>query len=104
MTPRAGVGQYAAMKHALRALADTLREEVNRDGVRVLSVFLGRTATPMQAAVHRVESRVYEPEPLLQPADVAAVVISALSLPRTAEVTDIHIRPLRKPGGAGTTP
>jgi short-subunit dehydrogenase len=92
----AGVGQYAATKHALRALADSLREEVNGDGARVLSVFLGRTATPMQAALHTLENRGYHPERLLQPEDVAAVVINALTLPRTAEVTDISIRPLLK--------
>jgi NAD(P)-dependent dehydrogenase (short-subunit alcohol dehydrogenase family) len=91
------VGQYAATKHALRALADSLRDEVNPQGVRVLSVFLGRTATPMQAAIHEMEGRDYHPERLMQPEDVAAVVIHALSLPRSAEVTDIRIRPMRGP-------
>jgi len=92
----AGVSQYAATKHAFKALADSLRGEVNGDGIRVLSVFVGRTATPMQAAVHEMEGRPYHPERLLQPEDVAAVVINALSLPRSAEVTDISIRPLTK--------
>jgi NADP-dependent 3-hydroxy acid dehydrogenase YdfG len=73
-----------------------VHDEVNANGVRVLSAFLGRTATPMQAAIHEVESRAYHPELLMQPEDVAAVVINALSLPRSAEVTDIRIRPLRK--------
>src|SRR5204863_10153273 len=41
---RAGIGAYAASKHALRAVADALREEVNPDGIRVLSVYPGRTA------------------------------------------------------------
>jgi len=92
-----GVSQYAATKHALKALADSLRGEVNADGIRVLSVFVGRTATPMQAAVHEIEGRPYTPETLMQPEDVAAVVINALRLPRSAEVTDISIRPLMKP-------
>src|SRR5262245_41212117 len=34
-TARANVGQYAATKHALKALADSLRDEVNQSGVRV---------------------------------------------------------------------
>lgn len=93
---RAGVGQYAATKHALRALTDTLRHEVNPDGIRVLSVFPGRTATPLQERVFAEERREYRPELLLQPEDVAAMVVAALALPETAEVTDIHIRPLRK--------
>ena len=94
VTARRTLSQYAASKHALRALADSLREEVNPDGIRVLSVFLGRTATRMQEAVHRAEGRPYRPERLLQPEDVASVIVHALGLPRTAEVTDIHMRPL----------
>ncbi|MFY9529157.1 MAG: SDR family NAD(P)-dependent oxidoreductase [Candidatus Acidiferrales bacterium] len=93
LSARANVGQYAASKHALRGIADSLREEVNSDGVRVLSVFLGRTNSPMQAAVFKAEGRDLRPELLLQPEDVAAVVISALGLPSRAEVTDIHMRP-----------
>jgi NAD(P)-dependent dehydrogenase (short-subunit alcohol dehydrogenase family) len=95
---RAGWVGYAASKHALRALADGLREEVNKKGVRVLTVFPGRTATPMQEEVHRFEGRDYDPERFLQPRDVAATVLNALSLPRTAEVTDLHIRPMRGVG------
>jgi len=91
-----GVSQYAASKHALKALADSLRGEVNAHGIRVLSVFAGRTATPMQANVHETEGRPYNAEQLMQPEDVAAVVIHALSLPRSAEVTDISMRPLTK--------
>jgi NADP-dependent 3-hydroxy acid dehydrogenase YdfG len=97
LTARGQVGSYAASKHALRALADSFREEVNVEGLRVLSVYLGRTASPMQAMVHAIEGKAYHPEYLLQPSDVAAVVLNALCLPRTAEVTDIHIRPMHKP-------
>lgn len=97
LNARATVGQYAATKHALKAIADSLREEVNADRVRVLSVFPGRTATPLQAQLHQQEGKLYHPERLIQPEDVAAAVINALSLPRTAEVIDISIRPLAKP-------
>jgi len=94
---RAGLSQYVATKHALRGLADSLRDEVNDRGMRVTSVFLGRTATGMQALVHRREGREYHPDRLIQPDDVASVVVGALLLPRTAEVTDIHVRPMLKP-------
>jgi NADP-dependent 3-hydroxy acid dehydrogenase YdfG len=91
---RPEVGQYAATKHALKAVADSLREEVNEKGVRVLTVYLGRTATPTQREIFREEGRVYRPETLLQPIDIASVVVNALSLPATAEVTDVSIRPM----------
>jgi NADP-dependent 3-hydroxy acid dehydrogenase YdfG len=94
----ADLGQYSATKHALRAITDSLRVEVNPKGIRVMSLFLGRTATPMQEAMTRWESREYRPELLLQPEDVASAVVHCLSLPRTAEVTDISMRPMLKTG------
>lgn len=93
-------GLYAASKHALKALADALRSEENRHGVRVLSIFPGRTATVMQEAVAAHEGIAYRPERLLQPDDVAAALVDALSLPRTAEVTDLHLRPFQPPDRA----
>ena len=90
------VALYAASKAALKALADSLRAEVNADGVRVLSVYPGRTASRMQAALCQAEGRPYRPERLAQPEDVAALVIAALALPRTAEVTDLAVRPMLK--------
>jgi NADP-dependent 3-hydroxy acid dehydrogenase YdfG len=93
---RATVGPYAATKHALKAIADTLRDELNAEGVRVLSLFAGRTATHMQESVHDSEGTTYQPRHLLQPKDIADVVINALKLPRTAEVTDINVRPMIK--------
>jgi NADP-dependent 3-hydroxy acid dehydrogenase YdfG len=91
---RRDIGQYGATKHALRAIADSLREELNPKGIRVLTTYVGRTATDRQEALYRNSGRVYRPENLLQPDDVAHVVVHALSLPRTAEVTDISIRPM----------
>lgn len=93
---RGGVSGYTATKHALRAFADALRDEVNAEGVRVLSVYPGRTATPQQAAIHAAEGKPYRPERLLQPEDVADVVVHALTVARTAEVTDISIRPMQQ--------
>lgn len=93
----AGVGQYAATKHALRALADSLRAEVNPEGIRVISIYLGQTATPMQEAVHESEGLIYDASQLIQAEDVASSVLQALHLPRSAEITDLRIRPGNKP-------
>jgi NADP-dependent 3-hydroxy acid dehydrogenase YdfG len=92
----AGVGQYSATKAALTAVADSLREEVNPDGVRVISVYPGRTASPMQERLHKSEVRPWQPGRLAQPADIAHTVVQALLLPRTAEITEIAIRPMLK--------
>lgn len=91
-----GVGQYAATQHALKAIADSVREEVNHYGIRVLSIFCGRTATPRMEKIFAAEKRPYNPDALLQPDDIAAIVVDALSLSRTAEITNINIRPMIK--------
>jgi short-subunit dehydrogenase len=90
-------GLYAATKHALHSIAGSIRDHVNSCGIRVVSVFPGRTATPMQEAVHQLEGRVYDATELIQPNDVAEVIINALTLSRSAEVTDVVVRPTKKP-------
>jgi NADP-dependent 3-hydroxy acid dehydrogenase YdfG len=95
LAPGAGKAAYAAGKHGLRAAADALRAEVSPE-VRVLSIFPGRTDTPMQRAVLREERRTAPPGTLLAPEDVAAMVLAALSLDASAEVTEIVMRPRRR--------
>lgn len=86
-------GQFAATQHALKAIADSLREEINSEGVRVLSVYPERTATPRMESLFQIEGKEYRPELLLQPEDIAQTVIDALMMSLTAEVTNINIRP-----------
>jgi len=92
----AQLGHYAATKHALKALADSYRIEENGHGIRVLNIFPGRTASPMQEKVFQLEGRKYQTKFLLQPNDIASIVVNSLCLPRSAEVTDINIRPMNK--------
>jgi NADP-dependent 3-hydroxy acid dehydrogenase YdfG len=93
---RGNTSLYASTQHALKAIADGLRQEINAEGVRVLSVYPGRTATSRMEALFRAEGRQYWPELLLQAADIAQMVIASLQLPRTAEVTNLEMRPLIK--------
>lgn len=93
---KAGAAAYSASKHALKAVADALREEVKHEGLRVISVYPGRTATRMQAEVSGAEGVPYFPESLMQPEDIAKVVLDALRLDRNAEITDITVRPALK--------
>jgi NADP-dependent 3-hydroxy acid dehydrogenase YdfG len=72
-----------------------LRQEVNGDGIRVLSIFPGRTDTAMQREILAMEQRTAPHGTLLRPEDVASMVIAALKLPATAEVTDIIMRPMQ---------
>jgi short-subunit dehydrogenase len=85
-----GWGAYAASKHALRALADSLRAE--EPDIRVTSVFPGRTASEMQRQVRAHEGGEYDPDAFMSPRTVAQVIVNALETPRDATVTDISVR------------
>jgi NADP-dependent 3-hydroxy acid dehydrogenase YdfG len=85
---------YAATKHALHSLAGSIRKQLNPYGIRVLSIFPGRTATKMQQAVLRFEGGPFDATEHLQPEDIAELIVCALALPRSAQVTDIVVRPM----------
>src|SRR5262249_50668122 len=91
-----GTSQYAATKHGLRAVADSLRAELAPSAVRVATIMLGRTATPLQRRVAELEGQPYHPELLVDPEDVATVVTGIVALPHRAQVTEITLRPTRR--------
>lgn len=95
-SPSPDAALYAATKHGLKAFADSLRQEVNVDGIRVATVYPGRTATPMQESVHEHEGRPYRAEYLMRSEDVVDVVLAVLALGPTAEITDVNVRPMSK--------
>ncbi|MEV0403295.1 SDR family oxidoreductase [Actinoallomurus sp. NPDC050550] len=85
-----GWGAYAASKHALKALADSLRAE--EPEIRVTSVYPGRTASGMQRKVRAQEGGEYDPAAYISPRTVARVIVNALMTPRDATVTDVSLR------------
>ncbi|MFZ3597090.1 SDR family oxidoreductase [Streptomyces sp. BH104] len=95
LNAHAGWSAYGASKHGLKGLADALREEEHGNGVRVTSVYPGRTASAMQAKVHQQEGKEYDPSRWIDPESVATTILMALDLPRDAEVNDLTVRPGR---------
>jgi short-subunit dehydrogenase len=96
IAPNTTLTGYSSTKAALKSIADCLRLEVNSSGVRVMSVYPGKTASAMQQRAHELAGKPYDAASLMQPEDVAQMVLSALALPKTAEMTDLHIRPMKK--------
>ena len=96
IAPNTTLAAYSSTKAALKSIADCLRLEVNSSGVRVMSVYPGKTASIMQKRAHTLADKPYDAASLMQAEDVAQMVLSALALPKTAEMTDLHIRPLKK--------
>ncbi len=93
LSAHAGWSAYAASKFGLRAFADALRAEEAGSGVRVTTVFPGRTATPMQQRVHEHEGRDYDPAAWSAPETVAASVLHVLDLPPDSTLTELVLRP-----------
>lgn len=84
---------YAATKHGLRAFADALRAEEAEHGVRVTSLYPGRTATPMQEQVHAQEGKTYDAADWIRAETVAEAVLHVLDVPADATVPDLTIKP-----------
>ena len=89
LAANAGWSAYAASKFALRAFAESLAlEEL---GLRVQSVYPGRTATAMQERVRNHEGVPYEPEQLIQPETLATTIRTMLELPRDSVLAQVIV-------------
>ena len=91
-------GPYAASKFALTAFNESLRAEVTLAGIRVSIIEPGATATEIHE--HIKDDRVREftrdhvqKDGAMQPEDVAAAIVFAVSLPPRVNVSQLVIRP-----------
>lgn len=81
---------YSASKHAVMGFSESLNLEVRKDGVRVVAVCPGSVDTKI---IHAQTLFERDPDKILKPEDVAAMVLAVLRLPRRATVTEFEIRP-----------
>jgi NADP-dependent 3-hydroxy acid dehydrogenase YdfG len=86
-----GMASYSATKFALRAFADSLRDD--EPALRVTSIFPGRTDTDMQRDLVAYEERDYDPGRFLRPETVAGLVATAVTTPPDGHVHEIVVRP-----------
>lgn len=93
LTARGGDAVYAASKFALRALADSLRQEVEADGVVVSSVHPGPVDTQMQRDIQASLGNDYVPERYIRPESVAAAVRAVVDAGEDAQLTSVTVRP-----------
>jgi NADP-dependent 3-hydroxy acid dehydrogenase YdfG len=90
--PGRGVAAYKATQHAVQGFTDSLRGDMNKRGVRMSSLYPGRTATPLMRRIYADEGKPYKPKLLLSARDVAQLVLAVTQLPARVEVTDLHAR------------
>jgi 3-oxoacyl-[acyl-carrier protein] reductase len=93
-TAFAGFAAYDASKHGALGFTNTLREELRDQGIRVLALIPGATATDIWEQFMPEADR----EKMLAPQAIASVVVHAISLPADAPVEEIRMMPL-----SGTT-
>mgnify|MGYP001822385365 CR=1 FL=1 len=87
------LGFYAASKHAVHVLADSLREELGPDGVRVTLLSPGFVDTPIFDGLADDATREQYRQAVatqgLEPAVVAAQVVNALAQPAGVNLVEI---------------
>jgi len=79
---------YSATKHAVTAMAESARQELDETGVRVTSIEPGMVDTPFFQN---------KPKGALEPDDIARAVLYAVSQPQHVDVNEILIRPTAQP-------
>ena len=79
---------YSATKHAVTAMAEAARQDLNDTGIRVTSIEPGMTDTPF------FDNR---PSNALQPDDIARAIMFAVQQPPHVDVNEILIRPVSQP-------
>ena len=79
---------YSATKHAVTAMAEAARQDLNDTGVRVTSIEPGMVDTPF------FDNR---PSNALEPDDIARAIMFAVQQPPHVDVNEILIRPVSQP-------
>lgn len=82
---------YAASKHAVMGMSKSMMLELREHGVRVLTVCPGSVNTPFFDKQDRFEP---DRSKIVQPEDVAELVVSAIRLSDRGTVSEVEIRPV----------
>ncbi len=87
----AGGSIYAASKHAVMGLSKCMMLDLREEGIRVLTVCPGSVDTPFfDKQDHMTPDRAS----ILDPADVAELVVTAIRLSDRGTVSEVEIRPV----------
>lgn len=84
---------YTATKSGIQGFSESLRKEINEQGIKVTLIEPGSVATDMQELSTEEEISNQEKLEMLKAEDIAASVIYALSLPLRCEVVEMKIKP-----------
>lgn len=88
-----GSSVYVATKAAIQGLAESLRKEVNKDGVKISLVEPGAVGSDMQATTPEEERQKQQTGEMLRAEDIAVCVHYILTQPLRCDVVAVQIRP-----------
>ena len=80
---------YSATKHAVTAMGEALRQDLDETGVRVTLIEPGMVDTPFFSSKPQIKA--------LEAEDIARAVMYALDQPDHVDVNEILIRPTAQP-------
>lgn len=83
---------YCASKFAMTALGTAVSNEVRNEGVRITNVYPGEVNTPILDNRPTPVSQEHK-DSILQPEDIASVIVTICALPPRANVPEIVIKP-----------
>lgn len=83
---------YCASKFAMTALGTAVSNEVRDEGVRITNVYPGEVNTPILDNRPSPVSQEHK-DAILQPEDIASVIVTICALPPRANVPEIVIKP-----------
>ena len=98
---RAGSNVYAATKHAVTGLSESLRQELLAYDVRVTCIEPGAVATELPDHITHAETRqgtaaFYSGVEVLTADDIASLIVYVGSAPERVSINEILLRPLKQ--------
>lgn len=98
------IAVYSAAKAGISGFAGGLRADLSPHGVRVTEIVAGRVETSLYKDILDAKAReaMYATSKVVQPQDVAQMVLAVLNLPEWADVSRFDIVPTRPTSPSGT--
>ena len=102
--PFPNIAVYSATKAAIGGFAASLRADLSPYGIRVTEIVAGRVETRLYDNILDAKARaaMYGGDPVVQPEDVAKMVVAVLALPASANIARFDIVPTRPTSPSGT--
>lgn len=87
------LSSYSASKHALKAVADSLRAEEQANGLRVTSFYPSHFDTDMQRGLRDQYGSDYDISRATSPESIAKTIIDVLDMPADMVINELRVEP-----------